>query len=46
MKKIDEKIIRFIEEYELIQRGDRILIALSGGPDSVFLLNFLLKYRR
>jgi len=46
MKKIDEKIIRFIEEYELIRRGDRILIALSGGPDSVFLLNFLLKYRR
>lgn len=46
MKKIDEKIIRFIEEYELIKRGDKILIALSGGPDSVFLLNFLLKYRR
>lgn len=46
MKKIDEKIIRFIEEYKLIKRGDKILIALSGGPDSVFLLNFLLKYRK
>jgi len=46
MKKIDEKIIRLIEEYELIKRGDRILIALSGGPDSVFLLYFLLKYKR
>lgn len=46
MKKIDEKIIRFIGEHELINRGDKILIALSGGPDSIFLLNFLLKYRR
>lgn len=46
MKKIDEKIIRFIEEYELIKHGDKILIALSGGPDSVFLLIFLLKYKR
>lgn len=46
MKKIEEKIIRFIKEFELINRGDKILLALSGGPDSVFLLNFLLKYRR
>ena len=46
MKKIDEKIIRLIEEYELLKRGEKILIALSGGPDSVFLLYFLLKYKR
>jgi tRNA(Ile)-lysidine synthase len=46
MKKVDEKIIRLIEKYELIKRGERILIALSGGPDSVFLLYFLLKYKR
>jgi len=46
MKKIDEKIVRFVEEHELIKRNDKILIALSGGPDSVFLLNFLLKYKR
>ena len=46
MKKIDEKIIRFIKDYNLINRGDKILVALSGGPDSTFLLNFLLRYRR
>lgn len=46
MKKIDEKIIRFIQEHSLISSGDKILIALSGGPDSVFLLHFLLKYKK
>lgn len=46
MKKVDEKIIRFIEEFKLINKGDKILVALSGGPDSIFLLNFLLKYRQ
>lgn len=46
MKKLDEKVIRFIEEHKLIKKGDRILVALSGGPDSIFLLHFLLKYKR
>lgn len=46
MKKIDEKIIRFIKENELINQGDKILVAFSGGPDSVFLLKFLIKYQR
>ena len=46
MKKTDEKIIRFVEEYQLIKQGDKILVALSGGPDSIFLLHFLLKYKR
>jgi tRNA(Ile)-lysidine synthase len=46
MKKIDEKIIRLIEEYKLINKGDKILVALSGGPDSVFLFKFLLKYKK
>ncbi|NWF91058.1 MAG: tRNA lysidine(34) synthetase TilS [Ignavibacteriaceae bacterium] len=46
MKKIEEKIIRFIEEYKLINHGEKILVALSGGPDSVFLLQFLSKFKR
>ncbi|MGB8321281.1 MAG: tRNA lysidine(34) synthetase TilS, partial [Ignavibacteriaceae bacterium] len=46
IKGIEQKVIRFIDEKKLIDKNDRILIALSGGPDSVFLLHFLNKYRR
>lgn len=44
MKKIEEKVIKFISSRSLISRGDKILVALSGGPDSVFLLYFLNKF--
>ena len=43
---IEQKVIRFIDEKNLIDKNDRILIALSGGPDSVFLLHFLNKFKR
>lgn len=33
-----EKVIRFIKEKSLIQKGDKILIGVSGGADSVYLL--------
>ncbi len=44
MKKTEQKVLNFIREKNLIQTGDKILVALSGGPDSVFLLRFLVKY--
>lgn len=44
-KTIEQKVIKFIKEHNLIEVGDRILISLSGGADSVFLLNFLNKYK-
>jgi len=45
MKKLEQKILSFVKRENLISRGDKILIALSGGPDSVFALRFLLKYK-
>ncbi|MEQ8154144.1 MAG: tRNA lysidine(34) synthetase TilS [Clostridiaceae bacterium] len=36
-----EKVIRYIYENKLIEPGDRVLVALSGGPDSVCLFNLI-----
>lgn len=46
MKKTEEKVIRFIQSQSLIDKGDKVLVALSGGPDSVFLLHFLNKFKK
>jgi len=46
MKKTEEKVLKFIGEKGLIEQNDKVLVALSGGPDSVFLLHFLLKFRQ
>ena len=40
-----QKCKKFISDYQLIQPKDRILIALSGGADSVFLFYLLLQIR-
>ena len=46
MKATEQKVLRFIKENELLSSGEKILIALSGGPDSVFLLHFLNKFKK
>lgn len=46
IKSIEQRVINFVLKKKLIDSGDRILVALSGGADSVFLLEFLLKYKR
>ena len=37
------KVERYIEKHHLLERGDKVLVALSGGADSVALLLALLK---
>ena len=41
IKKLEDKVKKAIYEYELIKDGDCILLALSGGKDSLALLELL-----
>ena len=45
-KTIEQKTLKFIDEYHLIEKGDKVLVALSGGADSIFLLSFLIKFKK
>lgn len=38
---IFEKVLSTVKKYELIKKGDKIVVGLSGGPDSVCLLHIL-----
>ena len=41
-----KKVLHTVEKYGLVERGDKIVIALSGGADSVFLLYALDRIKR
>lgn len=43
---IFQKIQKFTKKHNLISPGDRIVAAVSGGPDSVFMLHYLLRVRK
>ncbi len=38
---IEDGILKTIKKYNLIEDGDRLVVAVSGGPDSITLLNCL-----
>ncbi|MEC9488644.1 MAG: ATP-binding protein, partial [Halanaerobium sp.] len=40
-----ERVYEYIKEERLIRAGDRILLGVSGGPDSVALLRVFLALR-
>ncbi|MBW2023625.1 MAG: tRNA(Ile)-lysidine synthetase, partial [Deltaproteobacteria bacterium] len=40
-KKLLRKVRDFINTHEMLEPGDRVVVAVSGGPDSVCLLDIL-----
>lgn len=46
IKNIESKVLSFIKKFNLIAASDKILVALSGGSDSVFLLQLLNNYKK
>ena len=42
---MEEKVLEIITKYNMIKSGDKIVLAVSGGPDSIFMLDTLNKIR-
>ncbi len=40
-----EKVSSFIKKHHLINKGDTVIVAVSGGPDSVCLLDILCRLK-
>lgn len=40
-----DKVLKVVKEYELIEKGDKVVLGLSGGPDSMALLYVLMDIR-
>ena len=45
MREFDERVLRTIRKFNMICSGDCIVVAVSGGPDSMSLLRALIKLR-
>jgi len=42
----EKKVLSTILDHRMVKSGDRIVVAVSGGPDSVCLLNILFQLRK
>lgn len=43
MKKIEDKILSVIEKHRMLEKGDTVVLGISGGADSMCLLHFFNK---
>ena len=44
-RQVERKVLRFIRERGVLEPGERVLMGVSGGPDSVALLQLLFRLR-
>lgn len=42
---MEKKVLETIKKFNLIEEGDKIVTAVSGGPDSIAMLDILIKIR-
>ena len=41
---LEEKVLETISKYNLVESGDKIVLGVSGGPDSISMLNLFHKF--
>jgi len=44
MHKAEQKFLKAVRDFNLLERGDRVVVAFSGGADSTLLLYFLKEF--
>jgi len=43
---LEEKVLQTVKKFDMLSFNDRVLIGISGGPDSVTVLNILLSFKK